>query len=246
MTDPGANDQATAFDALPMVELPPYRRRRWRWPRISLRPRVSLRSWFAMTAIVTLVISNVVMVWRLNEAEKSLDRIRNETGNLAITDPTQAHVALTEKEENWWKWRVWLPDGVKYQIHQRIGMFPHGTSGSGAGWSIPPGEHWITARYDRGANAPRFSVRVDDLPRYITSWYPHGTPVTTAVAQHPAGINGGHGWIDRCAGDGAPEQFPFGKSIPLLEYQQGDPTANGFHTPSGPTFGVLLWIEPIP
>src|SRR5205085_11229962 len=52
---------------------------------------------------------------RLKQAERELQALRNETGQLAIGDRSQVHVINVAVEEpNSWRWRLFIPKGHKY------------------------------------------------------------------------------------------------------------------------------------
>lgn len=210
----------------------PLQPRRW--------PRISLRAWLATIVIVTLVISNFVIARRLREAETSLARIRKETGLYAVDDPSRAQVSLIESKPNRWKWRVWLPEGSQYLIHQMMSEIPlQGLGVNRVGTPLSAGPHWIVARYYRDSSGYRqFAIRIDsESPLTIAG------PSTT---NHPAGLEGGSTWTADVKGLGSPASVPFRKPLELLRYRQGELIGNGVLPSKSPTFGVLLWIEPIP
>jgi hypothetical protein len=52
---------------------------------------------------------------KLRQAEAELRQLRNLTGQLTVDDPTKVHVIAVEMDEpNTWRWKMFLPKGVRY------------------------------------------------------------------------------------------------------------------------------------
>jgi hypothetical protein len=79
------------------------------------RWKFSLRTLLLSVVIVCLAIPLVLQSFKLRSAEAELRQLRNETGRLTIGDPKKVHVIAVDMDEpNTWRWKMFLPKGVRY------------------------------------------------------------------------------------------------------------------------------------
>jgi hypothetical protein len=81
---------------------------RWRF-------QFSLRSLLLFFLFFALLLTSIVMYWRLSQSEKEVKKIRDIAGYLKIEDENLFYALALESHEPWtWRWRVYLPAGYKY------------------------------------------------------------------------------------------------------------------------------------
>src|SRR5688500_18999793 len=79
------------------------------------RWKFSLRTLLLIVVIVCLAIPLVLQSFELRRVEAELKQLRNATGQLTVDDPTKVHVIAVEMDEpNTWRWKMFLPKGVRY------------------------------------------------------------------------------------------------------------------------------------
>ena len=62
-----------------------------------------------------LLLTSIVMYWRLSQSEQELVKLRNMAGYLKIEDENLFYAIAIETDEPWtWRWRVFMPAGHKY------------------------------------------------------------------------------------------------------------------------------------
>jgi hypothetical protein len=135
--------------------------------RQSSRWKYSLRTLLLIVVIVCLAIPLVLQSFKLRRVEAELRRLRIETGQLTVDDPTKVHVVAVETDEpNTWRWRMFLPKGVRYTWCLGYGDIPaQGVpqpkmeSSSNVQYSETPAEVLIDARL-RQLDDDRWSLKV--------------------------------------------------------------------------------------
>jgi hypothetical protein len=85
--------------------------------RRNWRPRISLLSVLLLTTIVALAIV-IALFWReVGPLRAEARQLRNEVGKLTIDDPTKvAAIQFHRRDDNLWRWRVWIPAGHSYRL----------------------------------------------------------------------------------------------------------------------------------
>jgi hypothetical protein len=81
------------------------------------RLRLSLLNLFFLTAILALAIV-IALFWReIGPLRVEVRQLRDETGKLTIDDPTKlAAIQYHRRDEDLWRWRVWIPAGHSYRL----------------------------------------------------------------------------------------------------------------------------------
>src|SRR5688500_10564334 len=91
----------------PMTETSKLRR-----PRFSLLALIGLTTTIAMGIAIWLLYAEIVPLREENR------RLRDELGELFVEDDTKVHaIAVRSTEDLVWKWRIWIPEGRRYNIH---------------------------------------------------------------------------------------------------------------------------------
>jgi hypothetical protein len=85
--------------------------------RPSLRPRLSLLSAILLMTIAGMAIV-LVQLWReVGPLRDDNRRLRDEVGELTISDPSKIHaIEVRMKEPLIWKFHVWVPEGQKARV----------------------------------------------------------------------------------------------------------------------------------
>lgn len=125
--------------------------------RSAKRPRVSLLSLLLLLTCVAMGLG----VWRahqraegfrreMSRALRENNRLRNEAGEFTVTDPERLYADwvrrdLTSATDNrYWAWRVWVPEGRRYQLTYGDGVVPfEGFPPSNARRLVDPGDYTI-------------------------------------------------------------------------------------------------------
>src|SRR5262245_4620503 len=122
----------------------------------DFRPRFSLLSALLLMTIVGLVIV-VIQLWRdIKPLRAELRRLRNEVGALSIEDPTKPHaIQVRIVDDNTWKWRVWIPEGKKYELKIATQDIPQQGFPQSNGSMVldEPGETWVQYRIARSPDS---------------------------------------------------------------------------------------------
>lgn len=208
--------------------------------RPSRWPRISLRAWLLLVALVASLGSNLVTAWRLNQSEHDLRKLRDEAGYLTIEDSDQIHVVeWLQTESNVWRWRVFLPEGHKYSLHRRVGEIGRDDFGGAKTFGITsdllPGEYVVTLRL--GPNA--------EIYLGCKGASGGGDVVSTlSEAEARRCFEGAGGYQMSVTGSSGTQAFSVDKPVPLIRRRATIRPPGGGSVPSdGPTPGVLIWIE---
>ncbi len=91
----------------------------------SGRWRFSLRTLLLVVVIICIAIPMAIQTLKLYRAEAELRQLRNEVGYLAVDDRSKVHViAIDMNEPDTWRWRIFLPQGVRYSFCLGYGDIP--------------------------------------------------------------------------------------------------------------------------
>lgn len=89
------------------------------------RARFSILTLLLITAIVALVLTVVQLYRDLSPLRTEVQQLREETGQLAISDPAALQAIGVETYSDWaWKWRIWIPAGKAYSVHYAASDIP--------------------------------------------------------------------------------------------------------------------------
>ena len=84
------------------------------------RLRFSLGQLLGFMVLTALLISNLLLVRRVRDAERELSQLRREQGKLVVDDPSQMNIIRVPRpESDWrknWSWRAYAPPGTKIDI----------------------------------------------------------------------------------------------------------------------------------
>jgi hypothetical protein len=77
--------------------------------------KFSLRTMLLVIAILCLAIPLILQSSKLNRAQVELRQLRDQLGYLTIDDRSKVHIIAVDVDEpNTWRWRMFLPRGVRY------------------------------------------------------------------------------------------------------------------------------------
>jgi len=225
------------------------------------RLRFSLLTVLLVTTIVGMAIV-LVMQWRqLGPLREENRRLRAETGQLTIDDPKKAYaVTIPSFDDNVWRWRVHLPPGRTYWLHEASGVLSPKTDDRS--WSRADVLAGPEAGVGRGALTDEVIVEAqvrkqDDGWKLIIKFHPTQhkggfvTQIVSSSIRQPNGDWLSHGRARVIGSVGVPEQTEFGpdESILLLHMIRAvveELPGGGIKTsiPTGPADGFALWLEP--
>jgi hypothetical protein len=208
--------------------------------KFSVRPRISLLSALLLMTIVGMTIV-LAQLWReVGPLRAELRTLRNETGRLSIDDAGKVHaIEVRTNEALKWKWRIWVPEGLKLHALANWGTVPHdGVPKAQCGVELEPGEQWVTLRVVRDSTEGSWiaqvetsnsgsGVKIDERDQ----WW-QGPPRAMAAP--------GVGYKTAKA-DSLREPFV------LARHHIGSPSvtnSSDLVKPGPPTTGFMVWLEP--
>jgi hypothetical protein len=206
----------------------------------NLRPRISI-----LTALLLMTIAGMAIVimqlWReVGPLRAETQQLRNETGRLSIEDPRKIHaIEVRTNDTMMWKWRVWIPAGMKVNAMANWGTVPHeGVPNAQCGVELDPGERWVTLRVTRN------SIDGDWIARIETSGSGSGVKIDEKDYwwQGPPRAMAAPGVGYQTAKTDNLQQ-PF----VLNRYHVGSPSvtnSSDLLSPGPPTSGFIIWLEP--
>jgi len=193
-----------------------------------MKKSFSLSTLLLLTVIVALVMSQVVMSWRLIEANAELDLNRRRFGHIKVHDESKTYVSRIEDPNASisTSYRIRVPEGSRYLLHLTDATFPQKRypanpiptkSISLNGWRdganviLSYNIYWEN-------NAPRFSVHTE------TQEFFNYVP--------PSWVDGGQG-----------ESFDL-QTNPQNEYSTNESIEFMWWRDSSTKRGFMLWLEP--
>jgi hypothetical protein len=200
---------------------------------MSFRPRISILTALLLMAMLGMAIV-IVQQWRLIKPMRDeLTSLRNETGRLAIDDPTKFHaIEVRTDGECVWKWRVWVPEGREYQINIATENIPKDAFPSNNGMIVlsKPGESWIEYRITKDPDGKSWMDQLSTSNGSVGSrpqpWVTWGRKMST---------DGGVGHKT--------QSFEPGQKI-LLERHRVSQKATSSNQIEDPSAGFMIWLEP--
>lgn len=197
-------------------------------------PRFSLLTLLLLGTIAGLSFA----VWKLGSQVRPLKeevkRLRAEVGELHIEDPTKLHAMQVETDnELEWKWRIWIPAGMKYKVRSADGEIPdEGFPGSGGSIYIrESGEHVIRYVITRDSRDDKWYGKLvhrgGSVGRDIHAWVKWGNR-----SMRSSGV----GFSTYARSD---DQI-----VEIIRYrvENKDKQARQSDKPTG----FMIWMEPIP
>ncbi len=201
--------------------------------RARRRLRFSLATLFLLFTIILLLVAAWTMSRRLDEAATELQKYRDETGHLTISDRQQVHaigVQVTGSLE--WQWRVYLPEDRQFRLHLVTGEVPK-TGAPGPGGAIGAytpfhrsGEFLILAKVEKNARGS-WVLAASTPDRKLSSPF-----------QNDAWLDRG-GYTISEIGPGKTESVPPGTPMVLLRLRVDE---QGI-APETPCDGLMISIE---
>jgi hypothetical protein len=216
------------------------------------RPHFSLRTFFILIAIIGFAIGSYFFGKRLHDAEREVQRLRNEAGYLTIDDPTQLHVIAVETgEPETWRWRMFIPKGHRYSWNISAEQIPQNEPPQQAGamgasnepYSDRDNELLVTARLRRAEDGNwRLSIdsRIGDSP-----WQMSGASLTIPD-EKLQWMKIGPGTDGQVAGSSGVSIRDPKKPLILLQRRPLERKPDGTHEPSpNPMPGFMIWLAPM-
>ena len=216
-----------------------------------MRARYSLRTLLILVSVAGVIIGSYVVGSRLKQAERELQALRNETGQLTIGDRSQVHVINVAVEEpNTWRWRLFIPKGQKYSWNLAAKDIPQLDVPQQAGVKAVSNEpYWerdnevlVTATLRRQDDTHwRLSVesRIGDSKNQMSGGSLKIPAEKLAWNTEGASTDG------RVAGSRGTEQYEPRRAIILLQRRPLARQPDGTYRPSpDPMPGFMIWLQP--
>ncbi|MEO1498591.1 MAG: hypothetical protein AAFV43_15715 [Planctomycetota bacterium] len=204
----------------------------------TVRFRLSLFSLLLLMALAAALLTIVVLLRdiaplrrQLRQANDEIRMLRDEVGELTITDRSKVHAVEVDTEiDGRWKWRVWIPEGLRCDVRFVGANVPANgfPAQSDRARRLGPGEHTIEFRLGtpEPTGARVASIHVERAIKATRVGWSHPRwVITRGVGRETRGYNPA-------------------KPV-LLQRHRVSNEAN----PSGvktPTDGFMIWLEPVP
>ena len=194
------------------------------------RPRVSLLSLLLLTGMIASWLTTASLWSEIAPLRRELRQLRDESGTLSITDNRKPHAIELETEDpNHWKWRVWVPEGRRYEVCCVHGGVPlKGLPARNTLVWLDPGTHVIDYRLTREETRDAWSATVEAANAIDATRVAWGEPAW---------------YIVRGVGRST-TAFDADEPAVLCRYRASN-DANP-RTINGPTDGFMIWLEPVP
>lgn len=202
------------------------------------RFRLSVTNLLLLTVIVATSLTIVVLLQQveplrrqLRQAEDEISQLREEVGELVIADRSKTHaIEVDTGVDTQWKWRVWVPEGSRYDLVFFCRDIPLKGYPAGGDWvtRLPPGEH--TVEFRLGEVEPSGA-------RIATIRAPRGLKATRVAWTFPK-------WVITRGVGRTTRTYATDKPIMLRRHRVSD-EANP-NTLSSATDGFMIWLEPAP
>lgn len=193
--------------------------------------QIGLQSLFLLTtaiAVWTVYYANTREIARLEERIESMRPLARE---LVVEDEDQFAVIMLEQhwyDEN--RWAVYVPPGKFRLCLATREVEEEGFAPVVASVPLAAGRHTLALDNVSTKDGWRVTVHADNREILAT---------VAPKAWHPARGSSGGGQFDRS------EQLPADKPLVLFRRRFAQPGPGiGSATPTGPTDGIMLWIEP--
>jgi hypothetical protein len=221
------------------------------------RLRFSLATVIFLTTITAMALV-IALFWReIGPLRTEVQRLRGETGQLTIDDPTKIYIIAIPQPDDamkHWKWRIYLPANHQYILHTVTSPVPetgYASSGTYSGQSVwlSGGEQVFEVSLGKDADG---SWCVHNLMRHQDT----NTTTTSTVSMPQAE------WVDGPGGSASSgvtvsqQSFEADKTVDLLRLRPlefvprypgaDDPTKKWMGSTKemkGPTDGILIWID---
>ncbi len=196
--------------------------------------RLTTGQWSLKTILLLTTLAAILVAWWQNgqsrsELKQKISLARRYLNELVVDDPQQ--FAATKLSPTWYgtnEWNVHLPSGHRYQLHFAVSNiddsnFPEAIKSI----AIESGRHSIEINTNNASINHGFQLVVDrSTTETIVS-----QPIQKTYASSSTGIN-------QCG------QQSITQPLVLYRLRFLTPSANGsYRTATGPTEGLLVWIE---
>jgi hypothetical protein len=210
--------------------------------------RFSLRTLLLLVVIVCIAIPLGMQSYKLHRAETELRQLRNEVGYLSIDDRSKVHVIAVDMDEpDTWRWRIFLPQGIRYSwcfgfgdIPQKGVPQPKLRHVSNEPYSDEDVEVVVTARLrelDDGNWSLSVSSKIDQL-------YQMGSARVTIPAEEMRRIQEASVYERDTLGDRGTETLdPTGRIILLLRRTRERQPDGTYQASAAPMPGYMIWLE---
>jgi hypothetical protein len=201
----------------------------------SPRLRFTLRALLIAIAGIALVVT-WINTYRMAQRNRFLEtenrRLRNEVGALSVEDETRFYaIKLPTDNALEWAWRIWIPEGRRYQVHTASGPVPkEGFPQMRATVTIgQPGEHVVRYRIERDPRDNHWQGTMKaggaSVGKFEQPWVEWGnrTSMTGGV---------GTSTVD----------FPPDERVELIRHRVSQATSTD--KIEDPSAGFMIWLEP--
>lgn len=229
------------------------------------RARFSILTLLLLTAIVALTITVVLFYRELEPLRSELKKLREETGQLTIVDPSKIHaIRLPTEDDEPRRYRIYLPPGATYNFNYQANRIPkQGVGEFPNPHQLQPGEYLVgvelTRRVDKETGEPISSVdvRLDvDATQDVNSGF--GASIGIGQGRNDWIVNKETGHMSYSWQELAREQEVFDASEQVVVYRaraetvkvtardaEGKPRSWSTKTIETPCEGFMVWIEAI-
>ena len=194
--------------------------------------RFSLLTLLLVTAIAALSITVAMLYRELRPLRREVAELRTEVGRLNIDDPSKLHVMLVASDNDLeWKWRIWVPEGARYELRSHGGPVPaqgFPTDG-GTMYLREPGEHVV-----------RYVIRRDPKSN---QWYGSMHTESGSVGSND------HPWVEwssRTSTSGGPgpttQSFETDQRVEIIRHRVSQ--AKSSEDIEDPSAGFMIWLDP--
>jgi hypothetical protein len=215
----------------------------------SGRWRFSLRTLLLLVVIVCIAIPMGMQTYKLHRAETEIRRLRNEVGYLSVEESSKVHViAVDMNEPDTWRWRIFLPQGVRYSWCLGFGDIP--AKGvpqpklkhtSNEPYSDEDAEVVVTARLrqlDDGNWSLSVASMIGDQP------YQMGGARVTIPAEEMHRIQKTTVYDQQTLGTRGTKTLDPSGPIILLQKRTRERQPDGsYQSSAGPMAGYMIWME---
>lgn len=219
--------------------------------------RFSLWTLFVLAILLSLVISNLITSWHLRKSQETIamknaeidshlaeiEQYKDQLGILRVGDETKTHLIAVEMHQDLvWCWRLFVPEGEKYDIRSVVGDIPENDYPVAHQYTtLSSGETRLTVSIFRDA-AGEWKEKIEmaqgrdkssmtiHLDEEKMAWY--GKPGSTRTSEFSPNY-------------GQKTEVP-SERIELIRIRKWPRFEPGV-TPdqSKPTDGFVLWLEPV-
>jgi hypothetical protein len=213
----------------------------------TARLRFSLRTFFLVAMLLTLLVSHFFTSLRLRWADQEIEHLRNAAGYLTITNPQQVHaIEIPQLDDLTYRWRVHLPAGRKFRIAATISdkipseEFPDKETASIAlnNPQRTETEFFVTA-----------AVRKNIAGKWELAWSVETSEPNWKQPRSVEIPNVHASWLSGTArntwetGEGMTQSVARGEPMTLFRLRKPKQESFGLGSDSKPADGIMVWID---